>query len=304
MSPGTGLTFYGGSGEAAQSMCEFCVNPGARAPGGVHTKLADFWHTTFIAICCDDMMPPDDGNLLVVDDELFLREAVAASLRFLGFEVTAAENGTDALHLARYRPFDLLILDVMLPDVDGFEIVRRLRRDGNRVPVIFLTAKDTQDDKVTGLTIGGDDYMTKPFGLEELAARVRTVLRRTRPAPAEPVLSFADLTLDQDTYEVRRGGRLIELSPTEFRLLRYLMLNPGRVLTRAQLLDHVWDYDFGGSSTVVSSYVTYLRRKLASDGPDLIHTQRAVGYCLRLPRPNDPGEEASPDESQASSGEA
>ena len=251
-------------------------------------------------------MPADGGNLLVVDDELFLREAVAASLRFLGFEVTAAENGTEALRLARNRPFDLLILDVMLPDVDGFEIVRRLRRDGNRVPVIFLTAKDTQDDKVTGLTIGGDDYMTKPFGLEELAARVRTVLRRTRPAPVEPVLSFADLTLDQDTYEVRRGGRLIELSPTEFRLLRYFMLNPGRVLTRAQLLDHVWDYDFGGSSTVVSTYVTYLRRKLASDGPDLIHTQRAVGYSLRLPRPGDPedpGDEASPgpDESQASS---
>jgi two-component system OmpR family response regulator len=235
----------------------------------------------------------DDGNLLVVDDELFLRDAVATSLRFLGFEVTAAANGTDALHLARNRPFDLLILDVLLPGIDGFEIVRRLRRDGNRVPVIFLTAKDTQGDKVTGLTIGGDDYMTKPFGLEELAARVRTVLRRTRRAPVEVVLSFADLTLDQDTYEVRRGGHLIELSPTEFRLLRYFMLNPGRVLTRAQLLDHVWDYDFGGSSTVVSTYVTYLRRKLASDGPDLIHTQRAVGYCLRLPRP---GDEVSPDE--------
>ena len=195
-------------------------------------------------------MTADDGSLLVVDDELFLRGAVAASLRFLGFEVAVAENGTDALRLARANPFDLLILDVVLPDIDGFEIVRRLRRDGNLVPVIFLTAKDTQDDKVTGLTIGGDDYMTKPFGLEELAARVRTVLRRTRPVPAEPVLTFADLTLDQDTYEVRRDGRLIELSPTEFRLLRYFMLNPGRVLTRAQLLDHVWDYDFGGSSTV------------------------------------------------------
>jgi two-component system, OmpR family, response regulator len=232
-------------------------------------------------------MTHDGGNLLVVDDELFLREAVAASLRFLGFDVTATETGTDALCLARNHPYDLLILDVMLPDLDGFEIVRRLRRDGNRVPVIFLTAKDTQDDKVTGLTLGGDDYMTKPFGLEELAARVRTVLRRTRPVPAEPVLSFADLTLNQDTYEVHRGGRPIELSPTEFRLLRYFMLNPGRVLTRTQLLDHVWDYDFGGSSTVVSTYVTYLRRKLTSDGPDLIHTQRAVGYSLRLPRPGD-----------------
>jgi two-component system, OmpR family, response regulator len=236
-------------------------------------------------------MTHDDGKILVVDDEPFLREAVAASLRFLGFEVTAAGTGTEALRLARDCPFDLLILDVMLPGPDGFEIVRRLRRDGNRVPVIFLTAKDSQDDKVTGLTIGGDDYMTKPFGLEELAARVRTVLRRTRPAQAEPVLSFADLTLDQDTYEVRRGGQPVELSPTEFRLLRYFMLNPGRVLTRAQLLDHVWDYDFGGSSTVVSTYVTYLRRKLTGGGPDLIHTQRSVGYSLRLPRP---GDEAGP----------
>jgi two-component system, OmpR family, response regulator len=233
-------------------------------------------------------MASDDGDLLVVDDEPFLRDAVAASLRFLGFGVTAADSGTDALRLARNQWFDLVVLDVMLPDIDGFEIVRRLRRDGNHVPVIFLTAKDTQDDKVAGLTIGGDDYMTKPFGLEELAARVRTVLRRTRPVPAEPVLRFADLTLDQDTYEVRRAGRRIDLSPTEFRLLRYFMLNPGRVLTRARLLDHVWDYDFGGSGNVVSTYVAYLRRKLSSAGPGLIHTQRAVGYSLRLPRSQEP----------------
>jgi two-component system, OmpR family, response regulator len=232
-------------------------------------------------------MTPDDGDLLVVEDEPFLRKAVAASLRFLGFRVTGAENGTDALRLARSRPFDLLILDVMLPGIDGFEIARRLRGDGNQVPVIFLTAKDSKDDKVTGLTIGGDDYLTKPFELEELAARVRVVLRRSRPAAPGPVLSFADLTLDQDTYVVRRGGRLIELSPTEFRLLRYFMLNPGRVLTRAQLLSHVWNDGFGGSSTVVSTYVTYLRRKLASDGPTLIHTQRAVGFSLRLPWPGD-----------------
>jgi two-component system, OmpR family, response regulator len=233
----------------------------------------------------------DDANLLVVDDESFLRDAVAASLRFLGFTVTAAGKGSDALRLARDSRFDLLVLDVMLPDLDGFEIVRRLRRDGNKVPVIFLTARDAAADKVAGLTIGGDDYVTKPFGLDELAARVRTVLRRTRPAPAEPVLSFADLTLNQDTYEVRRGGLPIELSPTEFRLLRYFMLNPGRVLSRAQLLDHVWDYDFGGSSTVVATYVGYLRRKLASGGPELIRTQRAVGYSLRLPKPGD-GDEA------------
>jgi len=251
-------------------------------------------------------MMPDDGTLLVVEDEPFLRKAVVASLRFLGFEVTAEQDGTDALRLARNRPFDLLILDVMLPGIDGFEIVRRLRGDGNQVPVIFLTAKDAQDDKITGLTIGGDDYLTKPFDLEELVARVRTVLRRSRPATPEPVLSFADLTLNQDSYEVRRGGRLIELSPTEFRLLRYFMLNPGRVLTRAQLLSHVWDYDFGGSSTVVSTYVTYLRRKLASDGPNLIHTQRAVGFSLRLPRPGgEPGASGvGPDESQARSDES
>jgi two-component system OmpR family response regulator len=233
--------------------------------------------------------PGEHGGLLVVDDEPFLRDAVAASLRFLGFDVTTAQTGTAALRLARDHPFDLVVLDVMLPDTDGFEVVRRLRRDGCRVPVIFLTARDTRADAVTGLTIGGDDYMTKPFGLEELAARIRTVLRRTRPSTVtEPVLAFADIELDQDSYEVRRCGHLVELSPTEFRLLRYLILNPGRVLTRAQLLDHVWDYDFGGSSTVVSTYVAYLRRKLARYGPEVIHTQRGIGYSLRLPRPGDP----------------
>jgi two-component system, OmpR family, response regulator len=244
----------------------------------------------FTPPCCAGAMTPDGADLLVVDDEPFLRDAVAASLRFLGFGVTAADCGRQALRLAREHRYDLVVLDVMLPDMDGFEIVRRLRGDGNRVPVIFLTAKDAAEDKVTGLTIGGDDYITKPFGLEELAARVRTVLRRTRPVPAEPVLAFADLTLDQDSYEVRRAGRPVELSPTEFRLLRYFMLNPGRVLTRAQILDHVWDYDFGGSTTVVATYVAYLRRKLACGGPDLIHTQRAVGYSLRLPRPEDDDE--------------
>jgi two-component system OmpR family response regulator len=164
--------------------------------------------------------------------------------------------------------------------------------------VIFLTARDTQADKVTGLTIGGDDYLTKPFGLEELAARIRTVLRRTRPTAAVgPVLTFADIELDQDSYEVRRSGHLIDLSPTEFRLLRYLMINPGRVLTRAQLLAHVCD--FGGSGTVISTYVAYLRRKLARYGPDVIHTQRAVGYSLRLPAPSDrasPHDCASPED--------
>ena len=230
----------------------------------------------------------DHGELLVVDDEPFLRDAVAASLRFLGFDVITAETGAEALRLARDRRFDLVVLDVMLPDTDGFDVVRRLRRDGRQVPVIFLTARDSQADKVTGLTVGGDDYVTKPFGLEELAARIRTVLRRTRPAAGGSVLTFADVELDQESYEVRRAGHLVDLSPTEFRLLRYLMLNPGRVLTRAQLLDHVWDYDFHGSTTVVSTYVAYLRRKLVRYGPEVIHTQRAVGYCLRLPRPGEP----------------
>jgi two-component system OmpR family response regulator len=203
-------------------------------------------------------VPENAGSLLVVDDEPFLRDAVAASLRF-----------------------------------PGFEVVRRLRQDGCGVPVIFLTARDTEAGKVAGLTIGGDDYMTKPFGLAELAARVRTVLRRTRgpgaAGAAQTVLVFEDLELDQDSYEVRRDGHLIELSPTEFRLLRYLMLHPGRVLTRAQLLDHVWDYGGHGSTTVVATYVAYLRRKLARYGPDLIHTQRAVGYSLRPPRAGEAG---------------
>jgi two-component system, OmpR family, response regulator len=269
------------------------------------------WGTTAITrvIGCDGAgsermrdtaaMTADYGELLVVDDEPFLRDAVAASLRFLGFEVTTAGTGASALRLARDRPFDLVVLDVMLPDTDGFEIIRRLRRDGSRVPVIFLTARDTQADKVTGLTLGGDDYLTKPFGLEELAARVRSVLRRSRPGgpQEESRLVFDDLELDQETYEVSRNGHPIDLSPTEFRLLRYLMLSPGRVLTRAQLLAHVWDYDFGGSSTVVSTYVAYLRRKLARYGPDLIHTQRGVGYSLRLPRisePSGPGERGGP----------
>ena len=240
----------------------------------------------------------EDGELLVVDDEQFLRDAVAASLRFLGYGVTAADNGMAALRLARDRSFDLVVLDVKLPDIDGFEIVRRLRRDGSQVPVIFLTAKDTQADKVNGLTIGGDDYLTKPFGLEELAARIRAVLRRTRPGVGSGgALEFADLCLDQETYEVRRAGHLIELSPTEFRLLRFFMLNPGRVLTRAQLLDHVWNYDFAGGSTVVSTYVAYLRRKLARHGPELIRTQRAVGYCLRMPSSgDDASDEFRPDE--------
>jgi two-component system, OmpR family, response regulator len=225
----------------------------------------------------------DYGEFLVIDDETFVREAVAASLRFLGFEVITADNGAEGFRLAIGHAFDLIILDAMLSGIDGFEIVRRLRMAGRSVPVIFLTAKDSQADKVTGLDLGGDDYVTKPFGLDELAARIRAVLRRARPEQAEQVLTFADIELDQHMHEVRRSGHLIDLSPTEFRLLRCLMLNPGRVLTRDQLLEQVWNYDFRGSGTVVSTYVAYLRRKLRQYGPDVIRTKRAVGYRLSLP---------------------
>jgi two-component system, OmpR family, response regulator len=230
----------------------------------------------------NQLVASDHGQLLVVDDEPFLLDAVATALRFLGYDVTAAENGPDALRLARDRAFDLMVLDVMIPDIDGFEVVRRLRRDGCQLPVIFLTARDARADKVAGLGLGGDDYLTKPFGLDELAARIRTVLRRTRPTSADRLLTFDDIELDQSTYEVRRAGRRVELSPTEFRLLRYLMLNPGQVLTRNQILDHVWGNEDGVAPTVVSTYVSYLRRKLTEHGPDPIHTQRAFGYSLRL----------------------
>jgi two-component system, OmpR family, response regulator len=231
---------------------------------------------------CDRPVSAGEARrLLVVDDEPFILDAVAASLRFLGYEVDTAATGQAALRAARESAPDLIVLDVLLPDVDGFTILQRLREEGSAVPVIFLTARDAQQDKVTGLGLGGDDYVTKPFGLEELAARVRAVLRRTRPNGDGVTLRFADLELNQDSYEVRRAGELVSLSRTEFRLLRYLMLNAGRVLTREQLLRHVWSYDFDGSSTVVGTYISYLRRKLGD--PDLIHTERGVGFGLRRP---------------------
>jgi two-component system, OmpR family, response regulator len=234
-----------------------------------------------------DPESPDHGEVLVVDDESFLREAVASSLRFLGFKVTTTNSGTEAFRLAMNKAFDLIVMDVMLPDIDGFDVVHRIRKGGCAVPVIFLTAKDSEADKVTGLNLGGDDYVTKPFGLEELAVRIRTVLRRTRPTLPGPVLTFADIELDQEQHEVHRAGHLVDLSPTEFRLLRYLMLNPGRVLTREQLLEHVWHYTFRGPGTVVSTYVAYLRRKLTRYGPDVIQTRYAIGYILSMPRMED-----------------
>jgi two-component system OmpR family response regulator len=227
-----------------------------------------------------------EARLLVVDDEPNIRELLSASLRFAGFEVTTAADGAEAMTAARASRPDLLVLDVMMPGVDGFEVVRRLRGEGLQCPVLFLTARDSTDDKVTGLTLGGDDYVTKPFSLEEVIARIRAILRRHSGAnAADPArLAFADLELDDDTHEVWKDGVLVALSPTEFKLLRYFMQNAGRVLSKAQILDHVWNYDFGGEANVVESYVSYLRRKIDTTEPRLLQTLRGVGYTLRLPR--------------------
>ncbi len=229
-------------------------------------------------------MSPAANCILVVDDEPNITDLVATALRYEGFEVVTALSGRAALgEIAASRP-DLLILDVMLPDLDGFEVARRLRQDGRRVPILFLTAKDATEDKVRGLTLGGDDYVTKPFSLEELIARVRAVLRRVAEgSSASSRLVFADLELDEETHEVFRGKTPIELTPTEFKLLRYLLLNPRRVLSKAQILDYVWEYDFGGDANVVETYVSYLRKKIDTLGPPLIHTLRGVGYSLRAP---------------------
>ena len=228
-----------------------------------------------------------EARLLVVDDEPNIRELLSASLRYAGFEVATASDGQQALALAEsFRP-DLLVLDVMMPGLDGFGVVRRLRQSGRHTPVLFLTARDASEDKVSGLTLGGDDYVTKPFSLDEVLARIRAVLRRTAVAAREteaPRLTFADIELDEESHEVIKAGELISLSPTEFKLLRYLMANAGRVLSKAQILDHVWNYDFNGEANVVESYISYLRRKVDTTEPRLLHTLRGVGYVLRLPR--------------------
>jgi two-component system OmpR family response regulator len=241
-----------------------------------------------------DLLPPTNGRtpearLLVVDDEPNIVELLSTSLRFAGFEVATAMTGDEAVRaVERHRP-DLVLLDVMLPDVDGFVVLRRLRDRQDHLPVLFLTARDANDDKVTGLTLGGDDYVTKPFSLEEVVARIRAVLRRTQSGAEEgPVrLSVGDLDLDEDSHQVWRGGDEVQLSPTEFNLLRYLMINAGRVLSKAQILDHVWSYDFDGDANIVESYISYLRRKLDAGRDPLIHTVRGVGYVLRAPRARD-----------------
>ena len=224
-------------------------------------------------------------RVLVVDDEPNLVDVISMALRFQGFAVESAGTGRDALAaVADFKPH-LMLLDIMLPDMEGFDVARRLGGARAELPIIFLTARDATEDKIRGLTSGGDDYVTKPFSLEELIARIRTILRRSGVGDERSsTLTFGDLELDEDTHEVTRAGRAIELTATEYRLLRYLMLNPRRVLTRAQILDHVWEYDFGGDARVLETYISYLRKKVDVDGAPLIHTVRGVGYSLRLPR--------------------
>lgn len=224
------------------------------------------------------------ARILVVDDEAAITELVSTVLRYEGFDVEVAASGRAAIDaVTGFRPH-LLVLDVMLPDLDGFEVQRQLTADGVRVPTLFLTARDATEDKVRGLTMGADDYVTKPFSLEELVARVRAVLRRAGEAPDEGRLRFADLEMDEDGHQVWRGTEEIDLSPTEFNLLRYLLVNAGKVVSKAQILDHVWQYDFGGEANIVETYISYLRRKVDAFEPRLIQTVRGVGYCLRLPK--------------------
>jgi two-component system, OmpR family, response regulator len=223
------------------------------------------------------------NRILVVDDEPSIVDAVATSLRYEGFDVEEAVNGRAALSAAQQHAPDLIILDVMLPDLDGLEVTRRLRSDGIRSPILFLTARDALEDKISGLTVGGDDYVTKPFALAEIVARSRAILRRSGAGVESGVLRFADLEMDEGAHEVRRADHTIELTATEFNLLRFFMRNPRQVLSKAQILDNVWHYDFGGEANVVETYVSYLRKKLERHGPPLIRTLRLVGYTLREP---------------------
>ena len=220
-------------------------------------------------------------RLLLVDDEDNLRSMLEAALRYEGFDVHAAASGRDALDVVDEQSPDLIVLDVMMPDLDGFEVCRRLRNDGVKTPVLFLTARDGTDDKVRGLTLGGDDYLVKPFSLDELVARISAVLRRSGLVRAGAVLRCADLEMDDEAHIVRRAGEEIPLSPTEYNLLRFLLANQGRVLSKPQILDHVWQYDFGGDGGVVETYIGYLRRKVDTVEPRLIHTVRGIGYTLR-----------------------
>lgn len=221
------------------------------------------------------------ARILVVDDEPSIVDSISTVLRYEGYEVHLADSGQDALELARRVQLDLVILDVMLPDVDGFEVTRRLRSEGIEIPVLFLTAKTGVDDRVTGLSIGGDDYVTKPFALREIVARTQVILRRRHPPSEDRQLKFADLVMDEESRQVWRGGIAVHFSATEFNLLRLFMLNPKRVLPKDQIIEHIWHYDFDGNHNILETYVRYVRRKLDAIGPPLIHTVRLVGYVLR-----------------------
>ncbi|MGX4762608.1 response regulator transcription factor [Corynebacterium sp. FDAARGOS 1242] len=228
-----------------------------------------------------------DIKVLVVDDEPNIVELLTVSLKFQGFDVHSANSGNEALRIAREINPDAYIMDVMMPGMDGFELLGKLRSEGLDGPVLYLTAKDSVDQRIHGLTIGADDYVTKPFSLEEVITRLRVILRRgsaTEDQDGSATMSYADLTLNDDTHEVTKGGEIVELSPTEFNLLRYLMQNREVVLSKAKILDNVWHYDFGGDGNVVESYISYLRRKIDTGDTPLIHTVRGVGYVLRMPR--------------------
>ena len=227
-------------------------------------------------------MDPSTARILVVDDEENITFLLDATLRHFGYDVRVARTGREALAAVGTFDPDLVLLDVMMPDLDGFEVVRRLRFDGVQVPVLFLTARDTTDDVVRGLTLGGDAYIKKPFSVEEIVALVGATLRRNGRATTASRLSLADLEMDEDAHVVRKAGQLVDLSPTEYNLLRFLLVNAGRVLSKSQILDHVWQYDFGGNATVVETYISYLRKKVDAIGQPLIKTVRGVGYSLRV----------------------
>jgi two-component system, OmpR family, response regulator len=225
------------------------------------------------------------GRVLVVDDEPYITDVLAAALRFEGFDIEVASTGAQALSMALPGGFDMIVLDVMLPDLEGIEVCHQLRAAGTTTPVLFLTARDTSGDKLVGLAVG-DDYVTKPFSIDELVARIRAVLRRTMPdgSDVDGRLRFADLVMDDETHEVWRAGELIDLTATEFNLLRYLLVNARRVVSKSEILDAVWDYDFEGDANIVETYISYLRKKIDRFEPPLVHTIRRVGYSLREPR--------------------
>ncbi len=224
-------------------------------------------------------------KILIVDDEPNIRDLLTTTLRFQGFAVQSVSNGAGTISAVLAEEPDLIVLDVMLPDMNGFSVTKRLRAAGYTSPILFLTAKDDTQDKITGLTVGGDDYVTKPFSLDEIVARINAILRRTMAKEEEAMIIAGEISMDQDTHEVKVGDNTLDLSPTEFKLLRYMMLNPNRVLSKAQILDHVWEYDFNGDAGIVESYISYLRRKIDPIATEpLIQTKRGFGYMLRVPK--------------------